>query len=220
MLEWIKKTTPVDETRGIRHRPFYLRKFNFEQPPSSINEIALFFLAGSVILDESMMLSLYAKSDSVQKTIMNDIAPHFEDVKIVYVENEIEIINMQQIKCKSVLLFNKSDSEVIEIIKDLYRTNDMSVWKPEGIRETSHYAVNKEKLDKRNCSVFVELQRFITEAYMDIGEPLVLFPTGWNLEDGLIKSPFLVFMASFVPIITLLVDDSNNQVVAVKLSSK
>src|SRR5690554_2457373 len=138
MFEWARKFTPVYEEQHVLHKQFNLKKVTFGQSPSSISDLAVFFLAGSVILDERMLVALYAKSEMAQRMILENIAPHFEDVKVVYVEDEIEIINMQYVKSESVALFNNNNSKLMVIFKDLYRTNDMSVWKPKMKREISY----------------------------------------------------------------------------------
>lgn len=193
MFEWVRKFTPVYEEKEMLHKQFKLNKITFDQSPSTISDLALFYLAGSVILDERMLVALYAKSEMAQKMILENIAPHFKDVKVVYVENEIEVINMQYVKSESVALFNNNSSELMVVIKDLYRTTDMSVWKPEKKREISYYAVEKEQLDKQSLLVFQELQSFITEAYLDKNESLVFIPTGWDFEENLRGSSFLSY---------------------------
>jgi hypothetical protein len=46
-----------------------------------------------------------------------------------------------------------------------------------------------------------------------------MVPTGWKLDDHLKESISLRFFASFILKITLLVDDNNEQVVAIELCS-
>jgi hypothetical protein len=219
MIDWIKRITPPSEKAAEnRHRPFHLSKVHLNQVPTSMSDLALLFIAGSFISDSSMV-SLSAKSDAVQKMIMDHIAPHYKDVKIVYVEDEVEIINMQYVKTESFQLFNESDSDFIKIVSDLYRTGEMTNWKFEGTRKISHYAVIKAKLNLDNHSNPHAVKSFITEAYIKINKPLVMLPTGWRLDDHLKESISLRFFASFIPRITLLVDDNNKQVVAIELSS-
>ncbi|TLS50790.1 hypothetical protein FE782_19030 [Paenibacillus antri] len=218
MFEWARKVTPMYAERELQHKRFSLKKITFDQTPSDISDLALFFLAGTVILDERMLVALYARSEMAQKMIIEHIAPHFKDVKVVYVENEIEVIQMQFLKSESADLFNKSTSELMTIIKDLYRTTDMSVWKAGEKRELGFYAVDKEQLDNQSLFIFPELQSFITEAYLESNESLILIPTGWSFHDDLRHSIFLNFITLIIPAVTLLVDENTSEVVALKLS--
>jgi hypothetical protein len=49
MIDWIKSTKPLSEkVTENRHRPFHLSKVHLNQVPTSINDLALLFIAGSV----------------------------------------------------------------------------------------------------------------------------------------------------------------------------
>ncbi|MCI3919180.1 hypothetical protein MO973_02900 [Paenibacillus sp. TRM 82003] len=218
MTDWARKYTPVHEERALVQKQFNLKKIEFDQAPTDISDLALFFLAGCNILDERMLVALYARSEVAQKMILDHIAPHFKNVKVVYVENEIEVIQMQYPKSESVDLFNNSRSGLKTVIGDLYRTTDMRVWKAEKKREINYYAVEKEQLDKQAYFASPELQTFITEAYLKSDETLVLIPTGWKLDESLKRSTFLSFITSFIPAVTLLVDEYTSEVVALELS--
>ncbi len=218
MMDWVRKFTPIREERAFVPKRFHLKKMTFDHAPTDISDLALFFMAGCILLDERTLVALNARSDLAQKMILDQIAPHFIDVKVVYVEDEIEVIQMQYPKSDSVHLFNNSDSRLKTVIKDLYRTTDTGVCVSGTKRKIHHYAVKKAQLAKQPFFAFPELERFITEAYVMGDESLVLLPTGWKLDEEVRHSAFLGFIASFIPAITLLVDENTSDVVALKLS--
>lgn len=218
MLDWVRNYTPTREPRPFHQKRFHLKKIPSDQSPTEMNDLALFFLAASVMLEESMMVPLYARSEMAQKMIFEHIAPHFHDVKVVYVEEEIEVIQMQFVKAESVALFNNSSSGLITVLKDLYRTTDMGVWRAGKKRSIAYYAVQKERFDHQTCWVSPDLQRFITEAYLERNETLTLIPTGWQFTEDLKQSYFLHFITSFVPVVALLVDEDSNEVISLELS--
>jgi hypothetical protein len=218
MFDWIEefKSTNKD-LKQIHHRRFNLKKVSFESP-TAMTELARLLSAGSVLLADNMMNIYSAKDETARSLIMNDIAPHFEDVKIVYVEDEIDVVNMQYLKKDSKKMVNSTNTGITQVIHDLFRTSDMSIWTDGHNRELTRYSVKLNALNKYEIDNTNDIQDFFTKGYFDLGEEFGFIPTGWILEDELKESKTLRFFATFVPCITLVVDDSKKQVVMLQLS--
>lgn len=219
MLNWIEEFKPINNSRMEQPplRRVHLKKISLEAP-SSMTELARFVSAGSVLLADNMMNGLSAKDETARNLIMNDIAPHFIDVKLVYVEGEVEAVNIQYLKEESKKRFDSTSNGIIQVIHDLYRTRDMSVWKSEHRRELIQFAVKIHELDTYDIPHTEDLKEFLKRGYFDLGEEFCLIPTGWTLEEELKESITLRFFATFTPRITLFVDSSNGQVVMLQLS--
>ncbi|MDQ0887825.1 hypothetical protein QFZ81_002913 [Paenibacillus sp. V4I9] len=218
MFDWIEEFKPTNkDLKQIHHRRFNLKKVSFESP-ATMTELARLLSAGSVLLADNMMNIYSAKDETARSLIMNDIAPHFEDVKIVYVEDEIDVVNMQYLKKDSKKMFNSTNIGIIQVIHDLIRTNDMCIWTDGKKRELTRYSVRLNALNKYDIDNTNDIQDFFTKGYFDLGEEFGFIPTGWILVDDLKESKTLRFFATFVPCITLVVDESNKQVVMLQLS--
>ncbi|MNI35783.1 hypothetical protein D3C73_898180 [compost metagenome] len=218
MFDWIEETIPTNRsTKQILGRRFNLKKVSLESP-ASMSELARLLSAGSALLADNMMNVYTAKDETVRYLIMNDIAPHFEDVKIVYVEDEIDVVNMQYLKEESKKMFDSTNNGIIQVIHDLFRTNDMSIWTDGKKRELTRYSVKLNELDKYVIENTNDIQDFFTKGYFDLGKEFSFIPTGWTLVDELKESKALRFFATCIPCITLVVDLSNKQVVMIQLS--
>lgn len=218
MFKWIEEFKPSNKVmKEIRHRRFNLKKVSFESPVS-MTELARLLSAGSMLLADNMMDVFSAKDETVRSLIMNDIAPHFEDVKIVYVEDEIDVVNMQYLKEESKKMFDTTNNGIIQVIQDLFRTNDMSIWTSGKKRELTQYSVKINELDMYDIPNTKDIKDFFIKGYFDLGEEFNFIPTGWTLEEKLKESKALRFFATFIPCITLVVDASNEQVVMILLS--
>jgi hypothetical protein len=218
MLNWIEEFKPINKGKEtIHHRRFNLKKVSFEST-SSMTELARFVSAGSVLLVDNMMNTLSAKDDTARNLILNDIAPHFIDVKVVYVEDEVEVINMQYLKEESKKLFDSTSNGIILVMHDLYRNRNMSVWKSEQRRELIQFTVKIDELNVYDIPNTKDIKEFLKKGYFDLGEEFSLIPTGWTIEEELKESITLRFFATFIPCITLVVDSTNRQVVLLQLS--
>lgn len=153
-----------------------------------MTELARLLSAGSMLLADNMMNVFSAKDETVRSLIMNDIAPHFEDVKIVYVEDEIDVVNMQYLKEESKKMFGTTNNGIIQVIQDLFRTNDMSIWTSGKKRELTQYSVKINELDMYDIPNTKDIKDFFIKGYFDLGEEFNFIPTGWTLEEKLKES--------------------------------
>jgi hypothetical protein len=218
LFDWIEESMPTNRSaKQILGRRFNLKKVSLESP-AYMTELARLLSAGSALLSDNMMNVYSAKDETVRYLIMNDIAPHFEDVKIVYVEDEIDVVNMQYLKEESKKMFDSTNNGIIQVIHDLFRNNDMSVWTDGKKRELTRYSVKLNELDKYDIDNINDIQDFFTKGYFDLNEEFGFIPTGWTFVDELKESKALRFFATFIPTITLVVDLSDKQVVMIQLS--
>ncbi|WP_248926856.1 hypothetical protein [Paenibacillus hamazuiensis] len=201
-------------------RPFYLKKIDDNKTPREMSELAAFFAAASVLIDEGTMVSLPVRNEAASRMVLAEIAPHFNDVKIVYVDDEADVVNMRLIKPESAALFHNGRSGISGIMRDFFRTGDISLWTSERRRKIGSFTVDNSKLAPYDVPDTQSLKQYITSAYFNAEEDLSLTPTGWTFEDGLRDSIALRFFAAFVPQITLVVDLDEGRVIGVDLSKE
>ncbi|OXM14453.1 hypothetical protein [Paenibacillus herberti] len=146
MFDWTEKYKSTNkELREISHPRFHLKKAAFESP-LAMTELARFISSASALLEDNVMNSYSAKDKTVRELLFNDVAPHFENVKIVYYEDEISVVNMQFLKEDSKTMFHSTSTGIIQVIYDLYRTNDRSIWTSGKERELTWYSVKVNEL--------------------------------------------------------------------------
>lgn len=218
MFTWISLYTKPEKSDIPNHREsFYLKKIQTEHP-ESITELALFFIAGSMIVSEEMMISLPVRNEESKALIHEEMAVHFEDVKLVYRDDQLTNINMRLPKVKSKELFNCSVSDIKEMMFDLYRTNEMNNWTTPHRRSFSHYRILNRELEILEVPNTDKLRKYIVEEYFRYNESLCLIPSGWNFKENLKSSLVLRFLSSFVPLINIGVDNVRNDVAFLELS--
>jgi hypothetical protein len=217
MFDWLSTYVPENKENKFVQRPFYLKRIHVNEP-SSMNELAVFFIAGSVILTDNMMVSLSVKKPHARELILNDVATHFKEVKLVYFDDQVEVINMQYIKQESKAIFYNNKSMFMEIVRDLFRTKDMNNWITPARRALSRYTINADKIETLDIPNTQDVKRYITAEYIDQEQPLAFTPTGWKVEEDLKHSIFIRYMAAFVPKINLFMDMDKNEVISLELT--
>ena len=217
MLDWIsyyepnKNIKPINDQKALDIKRISLDPINY------LNEIAMMFIAGSIMLSEDMMVSLSIRNEKSRNAILNEVAPHFHETKLVYFDYQLAYINMRIVRDSSKELFFRNNSIMLQLVKDLYRTTDMKNWSTPVKRKIQYYQVIKDKMESLEMKELNQISDYIMKEYFEYNEELVLIPTGWKLQDELKASLFLRSFSNFVPTIDLLVDESNNEVIAIEL---
>ncbi|WP_080834291.1 hypothetical protein [Cohnella massiliensis] len=93
-------------------------------PIGYLNELALFFFAGSAILSVDMLVNLPIRNAFSRERILCDVAPHFEEVKLIYREDRPESVNMRMLRPQAKKLFAQCRSPFKALVLDLYRTSE------------------------------------------------------------------------------------------------
>jgi hypothetical protein len=222
MYEWLTEGEPEFRKSGNGKAPG-LDRVRLERksldPIDFLSASAVFFIAGNAIQEEVMLVNLHIRKPSTRKMVMEEIAPHFEDVKQIYVDGQEESVNLLILRNRSKELFLRNQSPMMALARDLYRVKDISMWRHAGRRELQTYTVIPEKLQKANIPESDDLRQLIAEEYLEPKELLAFVPTGWAFADELRNSLFLRYFSAFVPRVNLVVDSNRNEVILVELTS-
>jgi hypothetical protein len=217
MFTWISHYIKQGKSDTPIHREsFYLKKIQSNHP-ESMTELATFFIAGSMIVSEEMMVSLPVRYKESETIILEEMAVHFEDVKLVYRNDQLTNINMRLPKRESKALFNISSSETKKMMFDFYRTSELNNWSTPHKRSISHYRILTREIERQEIQSTEKLKQYILREYIRTNESLCLIPSGWNFQDNLKNSLILRFLSSFVPVINIGVDNGKNDVVFIEL---
>lgn len=220
-MDWLSKVEPIkfDPEEIMRIQEMQLKPFRIEPielaSVDKISELAILFVAGCVLGSESTMVSLPTRNDCSRTKILEEVAPHFTDIKLIWRDNQLDNINMQHMKEESKQLFLNSDVEMIEIVRDLYRTTDLTNPMHSLHRPIQHYHIDEAAIETLQVNHTESMKEYICREFMHENEELVFLPSGWYLSDALKESIFLRFIAGFVPTVHLLADQ-DNKVIAIE----
>ncbi|TVX96289.1 hypothetical protein [Cohnella terricola] len=210
---------PEKSDLRTNHGSIYLKRIQTESP-DSITETATFFITHSMIASIDTLVCLPIRNEQSKKLILGEVAVHFEDVKLVFSNGQLELINMRIVKEKSRDLFNSSTLEIRKITFDLYRTKDMSNWVTPHKRSFSYYTIKNDNFEKLALRNTERLQQYIYDEYFSFNETLCLLPNGWIFQENLKDSLCLRFFVSFIPTINLWIDNEKNEVALIELFKK
>ncbi|NOU96369.1 hypothetical protein GC093_24595 [Paenibacillus sp. LMG 31456] len=178
--------------------------------------LAQFLNASSVLLPGNTSVQLEIVNEELHKLILEELAPHYENVKAVIIDDYIKTLIMEQLKNDSVEIFRSMDQrgELSPLIKDFYRSSDRNLLGPHKMSRTCRYfIVLPDKLEPMKLTGTDSLRKWIHNGYIQRNERLALSPTGWVLHDELKNSVALRFFASFCPRVGLVVDADDMKIV-------
>lgn len=182
-----------------------------------MTEAAVFFVSYCMLVAEETLISLPVQSDQSKILIIEEISIHFEEVKMVYLEDKLKLINMRIVKEKSKNLFRNSSLVIKEIMFDLYRSPNNCNLKSTRPRSFDRFTVINNEIELLEIPNTSKLKKYIEEEYFKTGEVLNLGPTGWMFEDGLKQSQCLRFLSSFAPKISIQVDTESKEVLLIQI---
>jgi len=125
MFDWLTESESTLTSANVQQAPgkFHLEKIQVD-PIGYLNELALFFFAGSAILSVDMLVNLPIRNAFSRERILCDVAPHFEEVKLIYREDRPESVNMRMLRPQAKKLFAQCRSPFKALVLDLYRTSE------------------------------------------------------------------------------------------------
>lgn len=224
MFEWLNNYSRIDYRAYSRRMDFggdtgvRFNKVEVDKP-NGITTLAQYFLAGNVWLTDNFRVGIPVRNRKVLQRVMQEVAPHFTDVKQCVRDGFIETVYLQAPRPESLELFKQTETEILPIMKDLYRHQDISVWYSGKKRRLVHYTVNLEVLEPYNGYGIQEVQDLLRTAYFeDGGESFALMPLGWTMGGSLKDSAALRFLAGFVPFLKISVDEENGEVLLLEMS--
>jgi hypothetical protein len=225
MLDLIKPYNLIEYRReeylDLAHHDFRIERIDtLSQPVSRMTALGQYFTAACIWLSDQMMIELPAPDDEIKSLILDQVAPHFTEIKMVVAEKEGETIRLQHIKPESKLLFNQADTGAMPIVRDLYRHRGIDQWQQQFKRTLVKFSVDTSKLKPSFTEDLQDLTLLLTRAFLEPGEEYTLMPLGWVLDDQLQESAALLFFASIFPFVSLEVDAATNEIILLQLSKK
>ncbi|WP_066400259.1 hypothetical protein [Neobacillus mesonae] len=216
MLKWI---TEIDES------PF---RFNFDNGEYSIkrmissveiNEmspVCQFFASIDVILGIDFVTSLPTPNDYALETILNEVVPHYLDIKQIFIDGKLKEINVRGLKKESKrIVQDLLSNDIYPVFPDLYRTKNLNL--ATGPRELKYYLVNQEMIESLHIEETEKIRGFFMSSFFTERGSIMLQPTGWKLDDKLKDSVTIRTFSTFAKQIVLVVDHKDMSVVGLDI---
>ncbi|WP_054939926.1 hypothetical protein [Paenibacillus ihuae] len=226
MFEWIQDYSTLAYSSKQERMKFdedsrFEMKRIMTEDPTGMSALGQYFTAASVWLSVEFTVAIPVLDEEVRERIMQEVAPHFAEVKQVVRKGRIETVYLRQLKPGSVKLFDENKAGILPVMKDLYRHHEVGDRYAGRKRSLVHYNVKTAVLEPYRESESVELQALLHTAYFgaEVTE-FGLLPLGWQFDDSLKHSVALRFLAGFAPSLTITVDRDTNEVIMLHMSQE
>jgi hypothetical protein len=181
-----------------------------------MSPVCQFFASFDVIFDCDSLTSLPTPNQTALETILNEVVPHYLDIKQIYIDGKLIEINVRGLKKESKRILQDLLSNGINpVIADLYRTKNLNL--PTRPRKLKYYSVNQEMIDSLHIEETEKVRGFLISSFFTARGLISLQPTGWKLDDNLKESVTIRAFSTFAKKIVLVVDDKDMSVVGIDI---
>lgn len=217
MLNWLIEIEPPKMDFSMPSPK--IRVERIESPESNeISTVSQFFLS-SILLgtDDTFITGIPVPNKEILQQIIQEIAPHYEKVLLVYEDDKASNINLSTIKksSKEKFLSQLSDNVGVSIFSELYKAIDSS--NPRQKKKLKYFLINKEKIQPLFSNEVEEIANFFYATYLKDSSFIPLVPYGWYVNNELQYSLFIRSFISYFEKVILVVDENDNKVYGIDL---
>ncbi|MFE4429961.1 hypothetical protein ACFRH9_23375 [Peribacillus butanolivorans] len=216
MFKWI---TEIDEPPfgfNNENSELSIKRIDSTVELNEMSPVCQLFASFDVILDDDSLTSLPTPNDNALETILNEVVPHYLDIKQIFIDGKLKEINVRCLKKESKKIVQDLLSNgIYPVIPDLYRTKNLNL--STGPRELKYYLVNQELIDPLYIKETGKIREFFMSSFFTESGSIMLQPTGWKLDDNLKESVTIRAFSTFAKQIVLVVDDKNMSVVGLDI---
>ncbi|MDE5413229.1 hypothetical protein [Alkalihalobacterium chitinilyticum] len=183
---------------------------------NDMTAVCQFFAALDVITGQDALTILPTPTKKAEDIIMNELVPHYQDVKKIVVDEKLVEINVRFLKegSKKIVKQRLVQGE-LPFVHDLYRTEPLNI--PAYPRELKYYLIDKKFVKPVHTKEAKEIGDFVKSSFFARDGVLSLTPRGWNLEEELLNAVSIRTFASFADRIILVVDREDLSIVGLDL---
>lgn len=228
-MNWLREIPfPTGENRIEEDIDFSIKKFtsrDLQAHPDFIHDIVLQWVITPFVVHEHTAYQIPAHDESeLEEYASTNFTSLFTKVRGIYTDGKLGEIRLEDVKpdiknsfAESVITAKKLDP----LVSDFYlqgeheRSNQLSVKlfqidRASFIEQTTYHA----KPDHRR------LWNFIHKPYRSIDDEVTISPTNWVLSDGLLESPFLIFLSRYASEVVLTVNEKDLSVRAISFKGE
>ncbi|MFD2043013.1 hypothetical protein ACFSTA_01685 [Ornithinibacillus salinisoli] len=216
MFEWLTEIKKPQLPFHIDNGKLKIEKVESEISLSNMSEVCQFFASVDVIIGSDGLTILPTPTEYSFHTIMNEIVPHYLDVKKIFMNGKLKEINVSCLKEESKkIVEDLFPNNVYPVIPDLYRSNNLNIaTKPRALK---NYLVNQELIKPLHLKETENIREFFMSSFFAENGSIMLQPTGWKLDDDLKESITIRTFSTFAKRIVLLVDETDQSVVSLEI---
>ncbi|MFF5400343.1 hypothetical protein ACFY5J_23980 [Peribacillus butanolivorans] len=122
MFKWI---TEIDEPPfgfNNENSELSIKRIDSTVELNEMSPVCQLFASFDVILDDDSLTSLPTPNDNALETILNEVVPHYLDIKQIFIDGKLKEINVRCLKKESKKIVQDLLSNgIYPVIPDLYR---------------------------------------------------------------------------------------------------
>jgi len=216
LFKWVTEIERPSFEINVGKREIRIEKIDSTIELKEMNPVCQFFASFDVMFERDFLTSLPTPNQDALNTIMNEIVPHYLDVKQIFIEGKLKEINVRGLKKDSKrIVQHLLSNDIYPVIPDLYRTKNLNL--ATGPRELKHFLVKKDMIDLLHFEETEKVREFLMSSFFPDRGSISLQPTGWKLNDNLKDSVTIRAMSSFAKQIVLVVDVKDMNVVGLDI---
>ncbi|UOQ91471.1 hypothetical protein MUO14_12835 [Halobacillus shinanisalinarum] len=218
MFQWLTEVDkPIVNRNKDRHSDLKIETLKEKNNKNEISDIFLFVASPDTIFNINFLTMLRTPTSFSLSVILNEIAPHYEKVQMIKMNDIVTKINLKFLKSHSQKLLKEALFKETKdsIINDIYRTDKLYI--PTHETKLKYFKVKCKYIQPVSHTDFERVMDFIDSSFLSSGESFSLRPSGWVLEDGLRNSIAIRTFSSFSKEIILVVDSIDNTVIAMDI---
>jgi hypothetical protein len=186
---------------------------------TKINKMSSFcqiFASLDVLLNEDGLLQVPTPNKIAISAIMNEVVPHYLDVKQIFFNGKLQQLNVRGLKEESKkIVEDLLTNGIYPVIPDLYRTKGSSF--RTGPTKVKYYSINQGLIDPLYIKETEKVRDFICCSFFIQNGFISIQPTGWYLEDELKNSITLRTFTTFAKQMVLVVNSVDNSVIGLDI---
>lgn len=151
-------------------------------------------------------------SNTLFSQAKNEIAIHFEDVKLRYNSSVNVSLNLKQVKSTSADYLRRmyAEEKMNLIVRDLFARDKIIEESSLNFGNNIYYQIDPSSVDELKCDDFDYVYSFLEKSYMQDDGTVTITPFNWIFSDDLIHSPAIKYFAHHFKEMFLIVDPSSN----------
>ncbi|MEH7481542.1 hypothetical protein V7157_10795 [Neobacillus drentensis] len=216
MFEWITEIEEPPFRFNDENGELRFESIDSKVELNEVSPVCLLFASFDVVLDEDSLTSLPTPNEKAIDIILNEVVPHYLDVKQVFIDGKLKEINVRYLKNESKrIIRNLLSNGIYPLIPDLFRTRNSNL--ATYPRVLKYYSINKELIRQLHIEETNKIRDFLCSSFFANTGSISLQPTGGVLEDNLKESVTIRTFSTFADQIVLIVNDKDKSVVGLDI---
>ncbi|GEL77202.1 hypothetical protein [Tenuibacillus multivorans] len=216
MFKWITEIDQPPFEFNNENGEFRLKRLDSTVELNEMSPVCQLFASFDVILDHDALTILPTPNDHALETILNEVVPHYLDVKQIFIDGKLKEINVRSLKKESKkIVEDLLSNNIYPVIPELYRTKNLNL--PTEPRKLKHYLVKLELIDPLFIEETEKIHNFFKSSFFTESGSIKLQPTGWKLNEHLKESVTIRAFSTFAKQIVLVVNEEDMRVVGLDI---